>query len=72
MKTLATGWIIVHPNGRVELDYFDHANFGKEALPNTPARQREIMEDFLKTYRPNCKTIRARIVPFKEPENGEG
>lgn len=63
-ETITTGWAIIYPNGRVELDYFNYADKARNMLPNTPARQREIMENFLKTYRPGCKAVRARVIPF--------
>ena len=65
MKTITTGWVIIHPDGQVEMDYFNYADMAENALPNTPARQREIMEDFLRTYRRGCKAVRARVIPFE-------
>lgn len=66
MKPITTGWVIIHPNGKVEMDYFNYADKTKACLPNSPARQREIMEAFVKMHRPNCKTVRTRVIPFEE------
>jgi len=66
MKTITTGWVIIWPNGRVEMDYFNYADKTREGFPNTPSKQQKIMDAFLKTYRPDCKAVRTRVIPFEE------
>jgi len=65
MKTITTGWVIIHPNGEVEMDYFNYAGKTEEGLPNSPALQQEIMDAFLKIYRPDCKAVRTRVILFE-------
>ena len=66
MKTVTTGWVIIHPNGRVEMDYFNYADKRTDMFANTPARQREIMVDFVEKFRPGCEIMRTRVIPFEE------
>lgn len=68
MKTITTGWVIIHPNGWVEMDYFNYADKTEDMLPNTPARQQEIMEKFLRAHRPGCKAVRARVIPLEDKD----
>lgn len=52
-----SGWVIVHPGGYMELDYFNvsefHDKYTREVI--TPTQ-------WLEAYRPNCSIHRVQIV----------
>lgn len=66
MKTIVTGWVIIYPNGRVNMNYFTYPYFTEAFWPNTSARQQEIMKALLKWFPPGCRAVRTRVVPFEE------
>lgn len=59
------------PNGRVEMNYFNYADMAENAIPNTPALQQDIMENFVRTYRRGCKAVRARVIPFEYKDSSQ-
>ena len=69
MKTITTGWVFIHPNGKVIINNLHYADFNNAQLPNTPARQLEIMEGLQIRSYPDCELVRVRIIPFNEKDN---
>lgn len=58
------GWVIVHPDGHVETDYFNITNF-KTKLDGY---KKTVTPEFWRlTYRPDCKLIRMRLVDLSNP-----
>jgi hypothetical protein len=51
-----TGWVIIHPNGKYELDYFHHLNnpTDKKGNPIT-------IEQWRKSWRPDCRFVKMRL-----------
>ncbi len=65
-KNETTGWVIVHPDGRVETAYFDVKRWkGKsKGWPGTAsyrAPQRISRESWRRQFRPNCQIVRATL-----------
>ncbi|MCK9459471.1 MAG: hypothetical protein M0R80_07525 [Proteobacteria bacterium] len=63
---LAEGWAIIHPDGRVEMDYFDCRVFHRPhsfdpAIDNTECTA----EEWCKHFRPDCKIIKAQVIERK-------
>jgi hypothetical protein len=60
MKT-KEGWVIVHPDGHWEVNYFNAAEFRTKldgyAKAVTP-------EFWRKTYRPDCQMVRMQLTPI--------
>ncbi len=69
MKTITTGWVFIQPNGNVITDNLHIADFNRAQLPNTPARQLEIMQRLQMDFYPDCELMRVRIIPFNEKDN---
>ena len=57
-----TGWVIVHPDGSYELDYFYLPERGKFLDAKAG---RITAKEFAQRYRPSCKLVRAVLTPNK-------
>lgn len=68
------GWVIVHPDGRLELDYFYHKSWGEirhywpEYRPGIRRTSSEAREIWRKHYRPDCEIVRGTVAA--SPNNG--
>ncbi len=47
-----TGWVIVHPDGRVETDYF--------------SEPRRMSDESLEKYRPGCVRVKVQLIPIED------
>lgn len=56
------GWIIIHPNGRHEADYFNIKDFHCKYDYETPVTP----EKWRKTYRPDSKLVKMDLVATDE------
>lgn len=61
----SVGWVIIHPDGRYELDYFSVRNFRTKADGYTEPITPEAWRD---DYRPGCQIVRMRVVPLSGQE----
>ena len=68
MITITTGWVFIHPNGKVTTEYLHSADFDRSCWPNTPARQLEIMQKIQRDYFHSCELMRVRIIPFEDEQ----
>ncbi len=55
------GWCIVHPDGRIELDYFYTEHFQCQAADSDWNYRPCTPEEWRKTYRPDCRLVRGFI-----------
>lgn len=61
----SVGWVIIHPDGRYELDYFSVRNFRTKVAGYTEPITPEAWRD---DYRPGCQIVRMRVVPLSGQE----
>lgn len=55
LTEIIPGWVILHPDGAVETDYFNTVNFtAKNGTVVTPSK-------WMSTHRPNCRLVRAEL-----------
>lgn len=54
------GWVILHPDGSVETDYFRSAKWSSKGVEVSRATWR-------KRYRPECRMVRATLTIPGEP-----
>lgn len=55
------GWVIVHQNGWNELDYWDMPV--GQWWPDGKSRRKQRRKDWIATYRPGCRLVRATLRP---------
>lgn len=55
-----TGWVILHPDGGVETDYFQSTKWSSKGVKVSRATWR-------KHYRPKCRMVRATLTIPGEP-----
>lgn len=53
-----SGWAIVHPNGWIEMDYFDTRNFHTGPDRNY---KRISAQKWRETFRPDCQMVRVTV-----------
>lgn len=58
------GWVIVHPSGHVELDYFNALEFNDKGRPVSRFEWKRL-------YRPNCEMVRGTVVYHLPPLEGD-
>lgn len=64
----STGWVIIHPSGHLEMDYFhSDLSYNKYDLSKPITR-----EEWMRRYRPDCELRRATItfLPDEKLTNG--
>lgn len=52
--TTKKGWVIIHPDGEIETDYFQRTIFDDKGFRVSAKRWREI-------YRPRCKMVKGTL-----------
>lgn len=58
------GWVIVHPDGHYELDYFNTVCFGTKL----DGYKDEVTPEFWRdTYRPDCEIKLMKVIDIKTP-----
>ena len=56
-EVMLRGWTIIHPDGRIELDYFYTKNWYNPKIGKKRGR-----ENWRKHFRPDCKIVRATLI----------
>jgi hypothetical protein len=60
MHNNTEGWVIVYPNGEMDLTYF----FFTEFRTKLDEYKEDVgIERWMATYRPECKAVRMKLVP---------